>query len=49
MNNKTKKKEVKEMRKIVISLGNFICGCFVIFTMGFLLPFVLKQLGVNIL
>jgi hypothetical protein len=27
----------------------FIFGCFVIFTIGFLLPFVLKQLGVNIL
>ena len=34
--------------KIDIPLGNLIMGLFVVFLSGFFLPFVLKQLGVNL-
>ena len=37
------------MNIITIPIPNFIAGCFVVFVIGFSLPFVLKQLGLNIL
>ena len=37
------------MKMITVPLVGFLCGLFVVFVAEFLLPFVLKQLGVNIL
>ena len=37
------------MKDITIPLINLICGSFVCFVGGFLVPFVLKELGINLI